>query len=115
MSFAYDGNELQDKFIDEASFVYQISSSFPSDRVESVFSFEISNPIDLNDGCIIKFNFPEEMDISNIDLTDIQGSGLLASEDGSTQIFTSDKIMSGDQWIALRGCDYESQEVSVIF
>lgn len=107
-AFAFDGTALTPVSVDDSTFSYEISSSFPRDETEKVISFELSNPLEFNDGCYIKITFPEEIDISNMNFDDITGSGLLANVDGTEQMFTSDKIMTGDQWIALKGCEYES-------
>jgi hypothetical protein len=69
--------------VDDSTFTYEISSNFPSDETDKVISFALTNPLELNDGCYVKVTFPDEIDISNVNLTDIQGSGLLADADGN--------------------------------
>jgi len=82
-SFDYDGTNLTLIEIDDSTFVFDISSFFPGDESDKIISFELSNPLELNDGCYVKITFPDEIDISSVNLTDIQGSGLLADADGN--------------------------------
>jgi hypothetical protein len=69
--------------VDDSTFVFDVSSFFQGDESDKIISFELSNPLENNDGCYVKITFPDEIDISNVDLTDIQGSGLLADADGN--------------------------------
>jgi hypothetical protein len=69
--------------VDDSTFVFDVSSFFQGDESDKIISFELSNPLENNDGCYVKITFPDEIDISNVNLTDIQGSGLLADADGN--------------------------------
>jgi hypothetical protein len=82
-SFDYDGTSLTLIEVDDSTFLYDISSNFPRDESDKIISFELSNSLETNDGCYVKITFPDEIDISNVNLTDIQGSGLLADADGN--------------------------------
>jgi hypothetical protein len=53
-------------------------------------TFETPNPVEVSSDCFVKYTFPNEIDISEIDLTDIQGSGMLVDQDGNVQVFTDD-------------------------
>lgn len=57
--FSYDGTILTSVSVDDSTFTYDISSSFPRDETEKVISFELDNPLEFNDGCFIKVTFPE--------------------------------------------------------
>jgi hypothetical protein len=48
-----------------------MSSNFPSDETDKIISFSLTSSLELNDGCYVKITFPDEIDISNVDLTDI--------------------------------------------
>jgi hypothetical protein len=53
-------------------------------------TFETSNPVEPSANCYVKYTFPDEIDVSEMDLTDIQGSGMLVDQDGEIQVFTAD-------------------------
>jgi hypothetical protein len=46
-------------------------------------SFEISHPIDPQNECFVKFTFPETIDISELDLENIEGSGMFSDASGA--------------------------------
>jgi hypothetical protein len=82
-SFDYDGTSLTKIEVDDSTFVFDVSSFFPGDESDKVMSFALISPLETNFGCYVKITFPDEIDISNVNLTDIQGSGLLADAEGN--------------------------------
>jgi hypothetical protein len=46
--------------------------------------------IESDQGCYVKITFPDEIDISSVDLTNIQGTDMLVDEDGAVNTFSDD-------------------------
>lgn len=53
------------------SFEYQISNAFPNDYAEYTLEFDVPNAIEADGGCFVKYTFPVEIDISEVDQADM--------------------------------------------
>jgi hypothetical protein len=53
--------------IDDTSFKYELSSYFPKDKSDYQLEFSVRNAIEADGGCAVKYTFPTEIDISELD------------------------------------------------
>ena len=61
--------------------------------------------------CYVKYTFPPEVDISGLDLNQIEGKGLFIDRSGSFKTFDSrflvNKFNAVERWIVLQGCEFD--------
>jgi hypothetical protein len=86
--FSLDASSLSATAINDDTFSYELGVSFPSELTEYALTFETPNQIDSDKGCYVKYTFPDEIDISSIDKTNIQGSGMFVDDGGAIHTFT---------------------------
>ena len=79
--FSLDGTGLTYSAIDAATFAYDIDIVFPSELSTYKLTFD-TEQIDSNGGCYVKYTFPAEIDISEVEVNSITGTGLLVDQDG---------------------------------
>jgi len=56
-------------------------------------TFGISHPMDLSQECFVKYNFPEGIDITLIDLDKIEGSGMFVDASGANKTFATEQVL----------------------
>lgn len=71
----------------------QISSKYLTDRADYSLTFRTPSLIESGNKCFVKFSFPQEFDISSVDLSNITGQGMLADIDGEEKTFSEDEII----------------------
>jgi hypothetical protein len=73
-------------------------------------SFTTDFPIDTKSGCLVRYEFPIEIDATDLNLDTIQATGLFASSMDETVLIDQSSIRhnldSGEtpQWIIVPGC-----------
>ena len=108
-SFSLNTSSFLKTTIDHGSINYTLGSSYPGDVTPFELSFEIDEQISGFDDCFIKVTFPMEFNISQVNLTSIRGDGLLANEDGEEATQLENDTFSYENFIAVRGCKYDSE------
>ena len=80
-----------------------------------MLTFELVNQVNVSNECLTRVTFPIEFDLSNLNIFDVSGSGMLSDNLGQEQSIMVDKINVEGQSVTIQGCQYESQEVSIRF
>ena len=70
-TFALDGTGLQFAQIEDSSLIVDIVESFPNELTQYKITFETPNHIDSDAGCFVKYTFPPELDISQVDFLNV--------------------------------------------
>lgn len=67
--------------------------------------------------CYVKYTFPEELDVSDLDLSGIKGSDMFVDETGAVRVFNESLIYHNfdidtetQKWIALPGCEFNPMD-----
>jgi hypothetical protein len=81
-TFSLDASAFTVPELDASSLSYEIGSPFLSDFTTYKLTVDYSGPIEPSTGCFIKYTFPAEIDISEVDASSITGTGLLVDQDG---------------------------------
>jgi hypothetical protein len=55
-------------------------------------SFEIDIPMETTGECVVKYMFPVELDLTGLDIEDIEGYGMFIEETGSIITFDKDNL-----------------------
>lgn len=97
LDFSFDGTTLIPAQISPDSFSYETTSQYFADKSDWQISFTISHLLEPLEPCFVKLTFPDDIDISQIDLDNIEGSNMLGDETGNKQILSTDKILVDDQ------------------
>lgn len=63
----------------------------------------------------MKITIPPEFNIADIDQFAISGSGLVGDATGAERVLTPDQLLSGAGWIAVKGCESDSNDISITF
>jgi hypothetical protein len=83
---------------------------------QSDYTIKFDSNIDVSskDGCYVKYTFPEEMNLSKIQLAKIQGTGMLVGQDGEKAYYEaidSNINLSEDdglaKWLVIEGCVFD--------
>lgn len=85
--FTFDGSNLQPEQIEDSSFEVELTDFFPNEVTDYKITFETPNHIDSDAGCFVKYTFPEEIDISQVDLKNIRGSDMLVDREGAVHTY----------------------------
>ena len=75
--FALDASNLVHSPIDDATFSYEVHEPFLERLSTYTLTFETVNHIDSDRVCYVKYTFPSELDISELDYSSIEGQGML--------------------------------------
>lgn len=67
--------------------------------------------------CYVKYTFPPELDVSELNLEDVKGSDMFIDETGSLRVFNETHITHNfdnedevEKWIILPGCEFNPME-----
>jgi len=88
--FSLDATSKTAAQISDDTFSYSLGVAFPTELTDYTLSFETQSMIESDQGCYVKITFPDEIDISSVDLTNIQGTGMLVDGDGAVNTFSDD-------------------------
>lgn len=104
--------------MEASSMSYSISEPTALEGVFSDYTISFTSPIPIDStaGCFVKFVFPPELDISNLNLQIIEGSGLFIDSDGSisktNSATTANLYFDDPQTLILSGCTFDPSEAS---
>lgn len=99
--------------MEDSSLSHSISDPTALEGVYADYTINFTSPlpIDSSGGCFVKFVFPAELDISDLNLQTIEGSGLFVDSDGvaSTNNSASQANLYFDdpQTLVLEGCSFD--------
>ena len=113
--FQLNASTLLRSGIDHSSIQIELGSVFPNDTTSLLLTFELVNQVNVSNECLTRVTFPIEFDLSNLNIFDVLGSGMLSDNLGLEQSIMVDKINVAGQSVTIQGCQYESQEVSIRF
>lgn len=83
-SFSQDASAYDPYPINDTNIAYTLSTGIPAAFPSTyTLTFQLQNDIESPGGCWVKFTFPPEVDISQVDLTSVKGSGLLVNDEGT--------------------------------
>ena len=68
--------------------------------------------MDLSQECFVKYTFPEVIDITLIDLDNIEGSGMFVDASGANKTFGTDQVLVVGQTITLTGCGFDPSSLT---
>ena len=106
-----DATNLQQDQILDSDISYSLSLPAARQISDYTFKININTPMEIVGECYVKFTFPQEIDISGIDLDQIQGKGLFIDRSGSIKQWRSRYINNqynlAERWIFLDGCQFD--------
>jgi hypothetical protein len=95
--------------IPKEALTYQVTNPYRGDLSNYTIMFESGIPINLTSKCFVKYTFPDQIDISNLDLTDIEANGMFF--DKSKLVFKHNLNSTGQskKYIVLQGCGFNPE------
>ena len=70
--------------MDDQKIEAKVSNQIRAEYSEYDIKFESDRSLKSGDGCYVKYVFPDEIDISGVDLSDIKGKGMFADINGNS-------------------------------
>lgn len=107
--FMIDASEYESVELETAGVTVELSVPFANEASSYTVSFE--SPVDLKDdqSCYVRYQFPEEIDVSNLDIGSIQGRGMFTGSTDDEALTVTDSDLVGEpKYVVLEGCNFES-------
>jgi len=82
-----DATNLLPSIISDSDLTIEMSIPALNQVTSYTLKFELPVPIDSTGKCFVKYTFPDELDISGLDLDTIQGKGLFVDRTGFIKSF----------------------------
>jgi hypothetical protein len=112
-----DATNLLPDSIDDAMISYSLDRPIPGETSAYAIEFESDILIESIGYCHVKYTFPKELDVSELDLAGIKGSDMLVDETGSIRMFDLSVVKNNfdneteeEKWIALPGCEFNPMD-----
>lgn len=92
--FVLDGSTLAPALLEVSLISADIEVPFAGEATDYTITFTTSLNVGPSSGCYVRYTFPENVDASGLDLTNIEGKGLFLGSRGaeSTEVIDHDLL-----------------------
>jgi hypothetical protein len=107
-----DATYYTSMLLDDSLITYDLDVVYPGEYSTYTISFKSEVPLDITDGCYVKYTFPKEIDANRMDLSSISGKGLFLDSDGKSSssilmVAMLENTDHEDNYIILEGCKFD--------